>query len=60
MSRDREEKGFYRDRGVPVALTLENLEIDLEVWKSVLIPASMLGSGCSKRDFSSTGAKDSR
>lgn len=44
---------------VPVALTLENLEIDLEVWKSVLIPASVLGSGCSKRDFSSTGAKDS-
>ena len=43
---------------VPVALTLESLEIDLEVWKSVLIPASMLGLGCSKRDFSSTGAKD--
>ena len=45
---------------MPVALMLGNLETDLEVWKSVLVLASMLGSGCSKRDFPSTGAKDSR
>lgn len=52
------KRGFVGPGEVPVALTLESLEIDLEVWKSVLIPASMLGLGCSKRDFSSTGAKD--
>lgn len=51
--------GVLRWGEVLVAMTLEDLEINREVWESILIPASMLGSGCSKRDFSSTGVQDS-